>query len=620
MPQDLQNTFEVQDHAYLLLMTTDEKPEYMVLHRPSVFTVPLGQTSIYNGSTYMFVGDLVDHQIASVNWPEDALAPTTPVVAPTFTSLATAFAQDRELETVGPYSVSDPDTEVTTTRKMMYLPPKYAAIALAALAQDIPLTPRVAWERIGGDILNQGQAAVQAYCPLLDYLKIGCTQTNSSGNLATVFKKELTFPYPDSKLTRHRMNLVRRDLPGAFSLPTTSIPGTPEVIGAINSLTEEQRRSREDAERRHHLGSNKTLRGHYGAALDTLLRITRAPSETSLPPLYTAVAQASKNNLRAVVQQHLDEAANLLGWSAHTPIATPELCRRINQANYAHYDLDELTEGIQPFICGFRTVQNQSYLSSKLAAYDTLMNGESAARLTDIYNLQEIEKINLPTTMLQTLVNSMSFQIMLVALLGQDHHLTVEHMAALRVIERKASEWEAQCDSDTPACIIRYHQIRISSYMNEQLKTNIRVAVPNLEDLALKIQFREPWKPALPAKYRASAPKGIPKGNTGSPSSPPTVRDSVPSQHVRVLNPNYQAKFEVFKSSGKSIKSVREWAKEPGNEIPKNSKDTEHCLSYHCLGFCWDNCTRTEDHRKHSAEEDATIYSYCVEAFKPRET
>jgi hypothetical protein len=61
---------------------------------------------------------------------------------------------------------------------------------------------------------------------------------------------------------------------------------------------------------------------------------------------------------------------------------------------------------------------------------------------------------------------------------------------------------------------------------------------------------------------------------------------------------------------------VRDKAKEANKPVPKNDNNTEFCLSYHVLGFCWENCGRKEDHRAHQATERTKVLNWCNECYR----
>jgi hypothetical protein len=84
-----------------------------------------------------------------VYFPEEAFHQVRNVRVPTFEVLTRALT-DPGVQELGPYDNAEQGTEVVTTSFMMYLPPVYVARAMAQPS----LTPRQAWDLIGGPIIN----------------------------------------------------------------------------------------------------------------------------------------------------------------------------------------------------------------------------------------------------------------------------------------------------------------------------------------------------------------------------------------------------------------------------------------------------------------------------------
>jgi hypothetical protein len=87
------------------------------------------------------------------------------LLVPTSATLDQAFANDGTLQSVRPFDSDDAGTEVISTHPLIFLPPKYAPIALA----NQTMTPHKAWESIAGLIRTGDHAAAQmtALQPLL---------------------------------------------------------------------------------------------------------------------------------------------------------------------------------------------------------------------------------------------------------------------------------------------------------------------------------------------------------------------------------------------------------------------------------------------------------------------
>jgi hypothetical protein len=116
-----------------------------------------------------------------------------------------------------------------------------------------------------------------------------------------------------------------------------------------------------------------------------------------------------------------------------------------------------------------------------------------------------------------------------------------------------------------------------------------------------------PFVPAVPVPSSVS----LPATSTGTPAS-----GAAPSNRLQVKNVQYDVKFQPFKDLHLSLGTIRTKAKEKGHEVPKNDQDTEMCLCYHVMGFCWDNCKRQLDHRAHSAPETKRLLDWCTKCFR----
>jgi hypothetical protein len=85
---------------------------------------------------------------------------------------------------------------------------------------------------------------------------------------------------------------------------------------------------------------------------------------------------------------------------------------------------------------------------------------------------------------------------------------------------------------------------------------------------------------------------------------------------TRVTNTNTGPNYTGFRQEGLALATVRDNARAAGKPVPKNDKGTEFCLSYHVLGFCWEGCSRREDHKVHSFSERATMTNWCKECYR----
>jgi hypothetical protein len=231
-------TSEVQPHIYLML-TQDVQgtPTISVLHRPYRHVAPMGSpvTKLY----VAFLGDmrgLLPPMV--VYFPEDGFGRTGNLLVPKPKTLDQAFAKDSTLEAVGPYAQDEPGTDNVAIRPIIYLPPKFAPMALA----NPTMTPRKAWESIAGLIRtgNDAKVQIQALQPLLDWIRAACTNLGDDHGLVS---EAPNYPHPPvPSLDRAVEARLKRDLPGI--VPNTGRQTSTTM--AINHLTTEMLRVNQD--------------------------------------------------------------------------------------------------------------------------------------------------------------------------------------------------------------------------------------------------------------------------------------------------------------------------------------------------------------------------------------
>jgi hypothetical protein len=84
----------------------------------------------------------------------------------------------------------------------------------------------------------------------------------------------------------------------------------------------------------------------------------------------------------------------------------------------------------------------------------------------------------------------------------------------------------------------------------------------------------------------------------------------------RCSNNSYQADYTSFKELGLPIKEVRDKARAAGKHVPNNSQGVEFCLSYHVLGFCWNNCGKAGDHQPHLVPDTTHLKAWCSKYYR----
>jgi hypothetical protein len=93
------------------------------------------------------------------------------------------------------------------------------------------------------------------------------------------------------------------------------------------------------------------------------------------------------------------------------------------------------------------------------------------------------------------------------------------------------------------------------------------------------------------------------------------LADAAAGWGARVSNGMMGPDYMGFCHEGLPLALVRDNARTASQPAPKNDKNTELYLSYHILGFCWENCCCKKDHKVHSVQERTTLTHWCKECY-----
>ena len=150
----------------------------MLIHSPFSIQLPIGSNS--NPAYLMFQGD------ASEGLPPDVvLAPTNLFAQTSQVAVLTLDMLDAMLDattpTAYPYHLDDDGIEVITTRKAMYLLPKFVPIALKYPS----FTTFEAWTILGHAIHSDATRYTPYYGPFTDWLHAACTLTSQHKQVAS---------------------------------------------------------------------------------------------------------------------------------------------------------------------------------------------------------------------------------------------------------------------------------------------------------------------------------------------------------------------------------------------------------------------------------------------------
>lgn len=626
------STTEVQPHAYLMLHQLESDEPYVTLiHRPFNIVPLMGQDQ--PEQTYCFLGDvseMIPPQVAF--FPVDAFESCGNVRVPTEDVLDGAITEASPI--CGPYADGEVGTEVVAVRRMMYLPPCFVSLALA----HPRLSTYDAWSLLGGAIRNEADdeetsTTIEDYRPLLNWLRVSCTYTTKDGKnvLATAVSDPLTFPiHLDSSVRNKIKTILKSDLPG---YGTSASPSSElATVSAINALTSRITEVNDAAVVREQRSKEKTPNDYFGEGVVVLLRVCHVSSSPELPRIWHAIAGSTKRHERMVIEEHFRATADNLSLLPFVPHVSAALTKKICSLSFAHYDMDDLEEGIHPFLATFKDQRAKSDATRVSSLYDDVMLG-AGAPLADLAALRAAEKVGIPLDLISVGYTYQGFRIILHALLGAGHAFTRAYDNFVAAFLREEHFIATVLPSvATPGQLVRHTQIRVSNWFSKQVIHPERVPVPDFQDMLTKIRYQEAWAPRMPGAHSYPAPTShvaspvvLPAVPTVPPSRSPglttqptaaTAVSSTSGRGTRISNPSYHTDFAPFKALGLPLKSVRDKASAGNKPVPKNTAGTEHCLSFHVNGFCWDNCSRKDDHRTHKAPEHKALLEWCKTCYR----
>ena len=597
----------------------------VLMHRPTKHSVSVPPTQ-WDETVMAFEGDVLGQSCTAVEWPPTAFRQVSNGAAlqvPTLVNLDALFDADPLLQTVGPFAANEVGTELIRTRSVMFLPPRYIAIVLGQ-----NLTPRDAYLRLGGAIRADG---LELDCaPLLSFLRAACTLPTGQP-VPALQRAAATVLRADAALYRHiRDNVVLRDLPG-LQQPETLEPSL-HVARAIGELVVEHRATRADAAARRLEDVATTPAGKWGHALEMGLRLTQSATADDLPPVWHDLAAASKRFEGTTIDRAIAAMVLTLGISPDTaPYVTPSLTSKIVSFAFGHPDCEDLEQGIHPFTVGYRT-QAESNLARQQSRQHALLLDGAAPRLTDLVTLQSSDKVRLPSTCLQVSIPLDNYRVLLQTFFGPIHRLTYEFDRFTATWKAKSAQFEQQMGEYplTPIYVVRWVQLRLNVWFQNQARTNDATDAPDLQELFRKFDLQDSWHPRVPAAYLlrplatpAPAPT-LPRPVLPAPSGgPPAVPlpggrgpPAVPQPRGdRATNTNYLPAFLPWKTVPGQL---RTYLRPPGGtevQPPRNDAGAEMCITWHIRGHCNTLCGRCADHKTPSAPEITRLVAWCHSHF-----
>jgi hypothetical protein len=602
------------------------------------------QAMPYDGQGLGFFGDIELGQApATVVIPDAMFNQVGPVQVPNPGLLTQEFAQDPAAELVGPYQAGTADVQPVTTRSLMLVPNRYAALFLGA-----GMKPKDAYIALNGLIAQEGQQV--ACAPLLDWLRVALTKRAGQHGAPITMTNPLVPPVfvtpgHQQHFLAYRRNIVHTDFP--HMQPGQLHNSAVLIADGITQLTAEQRLARQEAQQhRTDTAAPKTPKDYFGVLLERVMRWAQVGSELDLPPIYETLANTKKGNVRIVLQTAMEDALTNLKYLEDFPLSST-LATKMTGLKWYSPMAEDFTVGLNLFSFGSLEEENMEHQRRLNQHADAIAGSDAAPSLLDIATIQDVKQdVCIPKTFSQLRYLIERSEALWQVLLGSQHSVTLQHKAYRNMLITQEKRLERITPRDpslklmVPALMGRVVQLTINAWLGLQLRSAAPVACGDLLQVFTDIELGRQWDPLFPAGYlqTQSAPSVGPPlsispttttvGSTittpsamvpsvgSAPSAPSTNNTAGQQSNAMVRNLAYnEAVFQPFKAKGIRARLLKDQIRARGVSYPVNSQGKNMCLTYHVTGLCNERCSVRADHTTHTEAEDEALRLWCVEHY-----
>jgi hypothetical protein len=590
-------------------------------------------THAFMGRNFVANGELFNKETANYELPDATTVLANQGIAVQCynpVALDQALIADPALSICGPFALGDPDTVPVIVRNSCLLPARFAARFLSS-----NLTPREAWEQIGGAIRADDEAVVTACEPIVHWLQYALHK-NSAVNVASPCIIPALAAQVGMPLREHRCRINMGYLPALDE--TAIITREAELIAAkIGSVRDQLQLQLEESRKVAAAAVKvaKTPGTKWPERIQNILNIAQVDTEEELPPMWHRLANARDRDTRVLLEGILAKACQELpGVSSRMKtLVEPALASTLLSADWRMINPDQLDSGVTPWVVGQASSEAAIRASTQNMMYDHATNGGAQLTLSDITSLTKLMiKDKVPVVHSDALRMVKQFYVCYGAAFGGEHSLVKELAMFIEEYQQAVEESLGEMDyipqlpryskSMVPCLVVRHVQVHVANWLDKQWNTDVPLAPPNLSALFEKMRLRIQWEIPMPAKYEESllgTPNGggndrqrvLPGPAAGRSEVPPGGPTVPPAASTTVYNNNYNAAFEVYRekrdAAGKRIKAKVARAN-AGNVTPDDM-----CPAFHISGQCNVGCTRVADHRTHTTEQDAKLATWAEE-------
>jgi hypothetical protein len=236
----------------------------------------------------------------------------------------------------------------------------------------------------------------------------------------------------------------------------------------------------------------------------------QVPREVDLPELWHAIAAPGKRN-RIAVEMVVSETAREMWHPELAPIITPELAKKIHSLRLGGNNLDDLSEGVQPFALTIQDYTSQdteadaNTARQKALEYNILTQVSRSTALTDARAIRT-SKVQMPIDYMQFRAYLHAQDVLNRALLGATHPLTValhQFLTAYVILEMfYRGRLQRILPVNGPAIFMRFFQHHIMHWHRKLGFDGSISEPPAFKAVLNKLSLGDTsWIPELPSGY-----------------------------------------------------------------------------------------------------------------------
>ncbi|KAL3943052.1 MAG: hypothetical protein SGARI_000070 [Bacillariaceae sp.] len=454
----------------------------ITIHRTTQYNRPMAQApSNLDGRMFAFQGESIGQQLPmNVELPSTAFNKASAVQVPTVARMQQLLNDEPNAAMFGPFVATDTDVEAIIVRNLVWVPNKYAKMALQGL------TPRDAWTMIYAAVVANGEETECA--DLLAWLRVALTR-KAADDTSRVAQAPLTTPVFDdvdlaNKFQAFRLDIMHSDLP---NLTTTTVAAAGQVVAdGLAELVTETRLGRVEAEARRAAEANKTPKAHYKSSINKLMRLCQVARESDLPAYHSVLANTKKVGAhRSELQNALMAACEDLDYEAPFSVSAA-LARKVHDLEWETAIPDDLSTGISVFNLGQHDARASYQQRLRNAEADLLQSGGSTPNHHDaVLLLDSSGDVAIPRSAIELELQVQKMHALLQVLLGSTHPLVKQYKAYLaklsksKLVLERADPPKSQWGLLKWASFARRLQIDTNFWFSEQMSSADKVEVPD---------------------------------------------------------------------------------------------------------------------------------------------